>query len=155
MGHGEREGLDRDQRAERQIGDRDRGQDATDQGADDAGVTPLPGEAVAGPHHHRDGEQDPIAALCAAERLGDHRAGHHRQRQSHGITQHRRIAPEMPAERAEGIGSLGNKGGQVDVADRRQRRPVIRQRRLEAADVAERLNQPRRRGVDRLARRRG
>ena len=57
-----------------------------------------------------------------AERLGDQRAGHHRQRQADGESQHRRIEIEMRGERAQRIGPFRDEGGEVDVADRGPRR---------------------------------
>ena len=70
----QRQGLDDHQRADRQIGDGDRGDDAADQRAGDAVVAPLAGPAVAGAHDDRDGQQHPIAMAGVAEAARDDRA---------------------------------------------------------------------------------
>ena len=88
---GDRQALNRDERAQRQIGDGAGRQHAPDERADDAVVAALPGKAVSRSDHHGDREQNPVAMPLVAERLRDQRASHHRQRQARRKSQDRRI----------------------------------------------------------------
>ena len=144
--------LDQHQRADRQIGDGDRGDDAADQRADDAVVAPLARPAVARAQDDGDGQQHPIAvAGAAAEGLRDQGAGDHRRGQPHGVAQHRRAGPKLLGELARIVGAARREGGEVDFADRRRRGVVVGDRAFEPLDVAARVEQARDRRLDRRA----
>ena len=73
-----------------------------------------------------------------AERLGDQRSRHHRERQPDGEAKHWRIRIEMRGKRAERVAAPWNECEEIDVAYGGLRRRIVRQGLLKASDVAKR-----------------
>jgi hypothetical protein len=82
------------------------------------------------------------------QRTRNEGADRHRQRQPQRKAQHRRIGREMDGEKLEVERRARPERGQIDIADRRARDLIVRQRPFQPPDMAERVADPLRRRPD-------
>ncbi len=138
VGDGDREKLDGQQQGRRAEPKQRAGQAAAEDRAEQPLVAPLPRRAVARPHDHRDGEEDPVAVPEAGDQFDQRVAEAQRQREPQRVAEDRRRPAQLLDDRVQRDAQRRREGADVDAGQRLFRKVLPIQQSRQAGEVRQR-----------------
>ena len=114
------------------------GEAAAEDRAEQPLVAPLARRAVARPHDHRDGEEDPVAVPEAGNQFDQRVAEAQRQREPQRVAEDRRRPAQLLDDRVQRDAQRRREGANVDAGQRLFRKVLSIQQSRQAGEVRQR-----------------